>query len=83
MGPEQPARASWPSCCAAGLLTVVHPPTPGQKAVRDLCPAREDAMTDRTRARHRLAKLLLRRGVAYDGRNWTQRHRRGSGTTSL
>ena len=33
-------------------------------------------MTDRTRARHRLAKLLLRRGIAYDGRNWTLRHRR-------
>ena len=33
-------------------------------------------MTDRTRARHRLAKLLLRRGSACDGRNWTLRHRR-------
>ena len=46
------------------------------QAVRDLCRAREDAVTDRTRARHRLAKLLLRRGSAYDGRNWTLRHRR-------
>ncbi len=44
--------------------------------MRDLCRAREDAVTDRTRARHRLAKLLLRRGIAYDGRNWTLRHRR-------
>ena len=49
----------------ADLLTEVHPPTSEQEAVRDLC-----------RARHRLAKLLLRRGLAYDGRNWPQRHRR-------
>ena len=34
------------------------------EAVRDLCRAREDAVPDRTRARHRLAKLLLRRGIA-------------------
>ena len=49
----------------ADLLTAVHPPTIDQEAVRDLCRAREDAVTDRTRARHRLAKLLLRcfRGV--------------------
>ena len=59
----------------ADLLTAVHPPTIDQEAVRDLCRAREDAVTDRTRARHRLAKLLLRRGIAYDGRNWTKRHR--------
>lgn len=60
----------------ADLLTEVHPPTPDQEAVRDLCRAREDAVADRTRARHRLSKLLLRRGIAYDGNNWTQRHRR-------
>ena len=60
----------------ADLLTAVHPPTIDQEAVCDLCRAREDAVTDRTRARHRLAKLLLRRGSAYDGRNWTLRHRR-------
>ena len=60
----------------ADLLTVVHPPTTDQEAVRDLSRAREDAVIDRTRARHRLAKLLLRRAIAYDGRNWTLRHRR-------
>ena len=38
------------------LLTVAHPPTPDQEAVSDLC-----------RARHRLAKLLLRQGIAYAG----------------
>ena len=60
----------------ADLLPEVPPPTPDQEAVRDLCRAREDAVADRTRARHCLAKLLLRRGLAYDGRHWTQRHRR-------
>ena len=60
----------------AELLTVGHPPTPDQEAVHDLCRAREDAVTDRTRARHRLAKLLLRQGIAYDGRRWTHAHRR-------
>ena len=60
----------------ADLLTEVHLPTPDQEAVRDLCRAREYALADRTRARHRLAKLRLRRGLAYDGCHWTQRHRR-------
>ena len=60
----------------ADLLTVVHPPTEEQEAVRDLCRAREAAVSDRTRARHRMSKLLLRRGIAYDGRAWTGRHRR-------
>ena len=41
----------------ADLLTVVHPPTPDQEAVRDLCRAREDAVADRMRARHRLVRV--------------------------
>ncbi len=60
----------------AELLTDVHPPTEDQEAVRDLCRAREATVSDRTRARHRLSKLLLRKGLAYDGRAWTERHRR-------
>jgi transposase len=60
----------------AGLLTAVHPPTPADEAVRDLCRARDDAREDTMRARHRLDKLLLRRGLHYPGRNWTQAHRR-------
>ena len=59
----------------ADLLTAVHPPTIDQEAVRDLCRAREDAVTDRTRAQHRLSKLLLRRGLSYGKRNWTLEHR--------
>ena len=40
----------------AGLLTEVHPPTPEEEAVRDLCRAREDAQQDLVRSRHRLDK---------------------------
>jgi transposase len=60
----------------AGLLTVVQPPTPADEAVRDLARARDDAREDLQRCRHRLGKLLLRRGRHYAGRNWTQAHRR-------
>ena len=59
----------------AGLLTVVQPPTPDDEAVRDLGRARDDAREDLQRCRHRLGKLLLRRGLQYHGRNWTRGHR--------
>jgi transposase len=61
----------------AGLLTEVQPPTPEQEAVRDLCRAREDAKEDLLRCRHRLNKLLLRRGLVYSvGKTaWTGAHR--------
>ncbi len=59
----------------AGLLTEVRPPTPAEEAVRDLCRARDDARDDVQRARHRLGKLLLRRGLHWAGRNWTKAHR--------
>jgi transposase len=59
----------------AGLLTEVRPPTPEEEAVRDLCRARDDAREDLQRCRHRLGKLLLRRGLHYGGRNWTRAHR--------
>lgn len=51
----------------AGLLTEVHPPTPEQESVRDLCRCREDAKQDLMRARHRLSKFLLRRGIVLAG----------------
>ena len=60
----------------ADLLTVVRAPTLAEEAVRDLCRARDDARADRQRCRHRLGKLLLRRGLVYPGRAWTQAHRR-------
>lgn len=59
----------------AGLLTAVHPPTPADEAVRDLARARDDAREDLQRCRHRLGKLLLRRGLHYHGRHWTRGHR--------
>ena len=45
---------------AAGLLTEVFVPSVEHEALRDLVRAREDARLDRMRARHRLAKFLLR-----------------------
>lgn len=59
----------------AGTLTVVVPPTEAEEAVRDLCRARDDAREDRMRCRHRLGKMLLRRGLHYSGPAWTQTHR--------
>ncbi|MCH8947904.1 MAG: hypothetical protein IH789_09805 [Acidobacteria bacterium] len=45
------------------------------EAVRDLCRCREDAKEDLMRSRHRLSKMLLRRGLVYRaGRNWTKGH---------
>ena len=59
----------------AGLLTAVRPPTAADEAVRDLARARDDARDDLQRCRHRLGKLLLRRGRHFSGRNWTRAHR--------
>lgn len=60
-----------------GLLTFVHPPSEEQEAVRDLCRCREAAKHDLLRHRHRLSKLLLRRGIRWEGgkRPWTKKHR--------
>jgi transposase len=59
----------------AGQLTPVRVPDPTDEAARDLVRAREDARADLMRARHRLSKLLLRHGLAYEsGRAWTAAH---------
>jgi transposase len=60
----------------AGLLTEVHPPTVEEEAARDLCRCREDAKEDLLRSRHRLVKLLLRRGRMWVAgkRSWTKAH---------
>lgn len=61
----------------AGLLTEVRPPTTGEEAFRDLCRCREDAKEDLLRARHRLGKMLLRRGIVWqEGKNWSESHRK-------
>jgi transposase len=59
----------------AGLLTAVRPPTEAEEAVRDLCRGRDDVREDLMRCRHRLTKMLLRRGLHYAGRSWTDAHR--------
>ena len=64
----------------AGLLTPVQPPTPEEEAVRDLARGRDDAREDLQRARHRLDKLLLRRGLHWAGKHWTRAHRRWMAT---
>ena len=59
----------------AGQLTPVRIPTEAEEAIRDLCRARTDLVIDRTRARHRLIKFLLRHNVVFrDGSHWTLRH---------
>jgi transposase len=61
---------------AAGELHRVVVPSVEEEALRDLVRAREDLRGDLMRARHRLAKLLLRHEVRFDGpqANWTQAH---------
>jgi len=45
-----------------GLLTSVYIPLPHVEAIRELVRVRDDARLDRTRARHRIGKFLLREG---------------------
>lgn len=60
-----------------GSLTEVRPPSTEQESARDLVRCREDLQEDLVRLRHRLSKLLLRRGLVFrDGRAWTQAYRR-------
>ena len=60
----------------AAALTEVHPPSLEAESVRDLCRCRDDLRQDSMRARHRLLKMLLRRGMVYPGKAWTDAHRR-------
>jgi len=62
----------------AGVLTTVSPPSLEQEAIRDLCRCREAARADLHRVRHRLIKMLVRRGLVFDPhqRLWTVTHRR-------
>ncbi len=61
----------------SGHLTEVAPPTEAEESVRDLMRSREDIRQDLVRSRHRLSKLLLRRGIIFsDGKAWTVKHRK-------
>lgn len=60
---------------AVGNVVEVAVPTPAMEAARDLARAREDCREDLMRARHLLSKLLLRKGIVYDGGStWTRAH---------
>src|SRR5687768_4129746 len=60
----------------AGDLHPVRVPGGEEEALRDFVRAREAVRVDLMRCRHRLSKLLLRRGIRFeDGRAWTKRHR--------
>jgi len=63
---------------AAGQLRPVVVPALELEALRDLVRAREDLRGDLMGARHRVGKLLLRRGLIWDGPGaaWSQRHLR-------
>jgi transposase len=56
-------------------IVTITIPSETQEAARDLVRAREDARRDLMSARHRLGKLLLRRGITYPGKTtWTRAH---------
>jgi transposase len=58
-----------------GELVPVRVPTVVEESARDLVRARDDERTDLMAARHRLSKLLLRRGLVYEkDRAWTGAH---------
>jgi transposase len=61
---------------AAGQLRPVVVPAPELEALRDLVRAREDLRGDLMSARHRISKLLLRRGLTFEGpgETWSHRH---------
>jgi transposase len=61
----------------SGDLTPVWVPDQEHEALRDLVRARADAKADALRAKHRLSKFLLRRGIRppHGVRSWTARHR--------
>ena len=65
---------------AAGELSFAFVPSETDERFRDLVRCVEDARKDLMRARHRLSKFLLRRGVRFPCRAWTQQHERWLGS---
>jgi transposase len=62
-----------------GMLKPIWVPSAEQEAVRDLIRAREDARQDRSRARQRLGKFVLRRDRRLPGKGWTLARRQWLG----
>ena len=58
-----------------GMLTSIVIPDTEQESLRDMIRAREDALEDLQRARHRLLRYLTRRGLRFTGgENWSLGH---------
>ena len=57
----------------AGLLTPVRVPDSDDEAARALLRCRSTLVEDLNRARKRTTHLLLSRGLAFKGTNWSQR----------
>ncbi len=61
----------------SGDLSPIYVPEIDDEAMRDLCRAREDALTDLKAAKMRLKSFLLRHDIRYSGRaNWNCAHLR-------
>ena len=76
--PIRGTAAGSPRLHRAGELVAIRIPTIQEEAVGDRCRARADMVADRTRARHRLSKFLMRHGRVWRGgaSAWTQAHER-------
>jgi len=60
----------------AGALSMHRVPPAEAETTRDLTRARDQLRADLMRSRHRVSKLLLRKGRVYEGSAWTGAHRR-------
>ena len=67
---------------AAGELSFAFVPSETDERFRDLVRCIEDARKDLMRSRHRLSKFLLRHGLRFSGRAWTQPYQRWLGIWS-
>lgn len=57
-------------------LTAVWVPDETHEAMRDLVRARENAVEDVRRCQQRISSFVLKQGLRYVGKPWTQKHRR-------
>jgi len=64
----------------SGDLKPIYVPQIADEAIRDLCRAREDAVSDLRAAKHRLKSFLLRHEIRFNGRaDWKSAHLRWLG----
>jgi transposase len=61
-------------------LTEVWVPDAAHEAMRDLVRARSTAVSILTRCRQHISSFLLRQGIPYTGKPWTNKHRAWLGT---